>query len=108
MELKIGRRAELTATIDGLDENVLTGYQGQLVIASAVGASPVLRKNGVISDPLVNQIDFTILPSELKDIRHGHYKAEVNIWKTADPTVVFTPVTMEIDMKRGILSDPIT
>ena len=107
MEILKGRRNIITVIIT---ENQaifdLTGYTANIVIAIAAGVTPELEKAGIISNPENGEIVFTILPVDLTTARPGSFKYEVNIWKTADHTIVFTPITGNVEIKRALDDDP--
>jgi hypothetical protein len=107
MELIKGRRNIITVTVT--DNEVifpLTGYQAELVIATGSGAAPELQKEGTILTPENGVVVFTILPADLEAAREGRFKYEINIWKTADKTVAFTPNKGIIDIIRGLDETP--
>lgn len=107
MEIIKGRRHVFVATISGLDVNGLAGYSAQFVMALEPGATPALVVNGVIANPTIPEIEFTILPADTANIEASDYHAEVNIWKPGNPTVVFTPVARErVSVVAGIKSNP--
>jgi hypothetical protein len=84
----------------------LTGYEGNLVIAITAGGDTEIEKEGVISNPDSGVIEFTLLPDDTKSAQVRRAKYEVNIWKTADKTTVFTPITGDCDILRGLDDDP--
>lgn len=107
MEIIKGRRSVHVATISGLGVSGLTGYSAQLVMAVEPGATPVLIVSGVIANPTIPEIEFTILPADTSNIEASDYYAEVNIWKPGDTTIVFTPVARErVSVMPGIKSNP--
>jgi hypothetical protein len=106
MDLTINRRNDLEATIGGLDENGLTGYEGRLVIATEPGSEIILNKPGVITNPLLNKVAFAILPSDLAGATPGSYRCEVDVWKTADPDFVYNPVSERINLKPALGPNP--
>ena len=107
MEIIKGRRQLITVPITqaGAIMN-LTGYQAKLVLALQPGGTPVLTKAGIISAPETGYITFSLLPAETAPLLATDYKAEVNIWKTADLTLIYSPVTFIAEIKEGITATP--
>lgn len=106
MDLIIGRRNDLEATIEGLDENGLTGYEGRLIIADKAGSTVLLNKPGVITNPPLKKVAFAILPNDTADIAPGSYRIEVDIWKTADSNYLYTPISERVSLKAALGPNP--
>ena len=49
-----------------------------------------------------------MLPEDLVDAEAGHYRFEVNIWKTEDDTVVYTPVEGSLELREALDGIPAT
>jgi hypothetical protein len=107
MELTIGRSDILTASIRQSGAIFdLTGYVARLAIVSKSGATPVLNKVGVISDPATGNIDFTIEAADLLSVAAGHYRCEVNIWKSSTPSILYTPIKDSVEIVAGLVAQP--
>ena len=105
--LKKGRRniATVVITQEGVIFD-LTGYEAEIVVASSPGAIPEVHMAGIISAPATGKVVFTILPADLVNADEGHFRYEVNVWKTDDPTIMFTPVEGLVEIKRGLDENP--
>lgn len=106
MELILGRRHELQAVIKRAGEIFnLTGYSARLAIARSLNSLAVLNKPGIISSPELGLIDFIIEANEL-DVASGHYKVEVNVYKTDDESKIETPISDTIELRSGVIKTP--
>jgi hypothetical protein len=106
MELIKGRVNVFSATIAGMDENGLTGYEARFVIAASKGSTPLLKKAGVIDSPLTNKIVFTLTVADLAAVPNGRNLCEVNIWKTATPTLVYAPIEDKVMINACLDNNP--
>lgn len=108
MKIIKGRRGIFTATITtaGTAFN-LTDYSAKLTMALRPGDTPVVDKDGVIAAPVTGVITFTVLPDDTKDIAESDYPGEVNIFKTTDPTMVYTPIIFIGEVREGVDPTPV-
>lgn len=107
MEIIKGRGDIITAKI--IQSGVafdLTGYSSKLVISAGPGMEQVLNKAGVNSIAEVGSIDFTLASGDLISANAGHYKYEVNIWKTSTPSILYTPIRGSIQILNGLVEAP--
>jgi hypothetical protein len=108
MRIIKGRKGVLTATISQAGAAFdLGGYEAKMVFALRSGASPVLEVDGVIDAPVTGVVTFTILPDDTASLAATDYKAEVNIFKTDDPTSIYTPVEFIAELGEGVDPSPV-
>jgi hypothetical protein len=109
MEIIKGRRHVYIVSVrEENDAFDLAGYEAELVVCRGVGSEPTLKKKGIVGHPSSGNAEFTLLPEDLVDAEAGHYRFEVNIWKTEDDTVVYTPVEGSLELREALDGIPAT
>lgn len=109
MEIIKGRRHVYVASIaQGNDALDLKDYEAEFVLSRGIGTDKTLKKAGVINESVSGNVEFTLVPEDLEGAEAGHYRFEVNIWKSDDCTVVFTPIEGSVEVREALDVNPTT
>jgi hypothetical protein len=106
MEIFKGRKTTFSVPVtQGGVPLSLEGYTAELVLALNPGDTPALIKTVIIST-VITSIPFIILPADTTSLSATDYKAEVNIFRTADHTAAYTVLSFVAEVKAPLDLDP--